>query len=58
MTHLDKVVYRALGDLKEQIAKEKDAGRLRELVIEINALLDLIETQLSRIERHQRSAED
>ena len=58
MTHLEKVVYRALGDLKEQIAKEKDAGRLRELVIQINALLDLIEAQLTRIERHHRSPLD
>ena len=58
MAHLDKVAYRALGDLKEQIAQEKDAGRLRELVIQINALLDLIEAQLARIERAHRSPID
>jgi hypothetical protein len=51
-------VYRAFGDLKEQIAKENDAGRLRELVIQINALLDLIDAQLARIERQQRSSPD
>ena len=58
MAHLDKLVYRAFGDLKEQIAKENDAGRLRELVIQINALLDLIDAQLARIERQQRSSPD
>ena len=58
MTHLAEVVYRALGNLKEQIATENDAGRLRELVIEINALLDLIELQLAIIERRQGSAKD
>ena len=58
MTHLTEVVYRALGDLKEQIATENDAGQLRELVIEISALLDLIELQLAIIERRQGSPKD
>jgi hypothetical protein len=58
MTHLTEVVYRALGDLKAQIAKENDAARLQGLVIEINALLDLIEIQLTKIERRQGSAKD
>jgi hypothetical protein len=46
------------GDLKAQIAKENDAARLQGLVIEINALLDLIEIQLTKIERRQGSAKD
>ena len=48
MTDLNNVINRALGDLKAQIVKEKDTGRLRDLVIEINALLDMVEAQMAK----------
>jgi hypothetical protein len=44
--HLSK----ALHDLKGLIAKERDPQNLRELVAEINTLLDMIEMQLARLE--------
>ena len=48
MTHLNEVINRALRDLKTQIVKEKDPGKLRDLVIEINALLDIVEAQVAK----------
>lgn len=50
MTDLNCVISRALRDLKAQIVKEKDPGRLRDLVIEINALLDMVEAQTEKID--------
>ena len=41
---------KALRDLKRLIAKERDPQNLRELVAEINTLLDMIEMQLARLE--------
>lgn len=43
-------VSKSLHDLKELIAKEQNPHNLRELVAEINSLLDLIEIQVARIE--------
>jgi hypothetical protein len=45
----DRVVRRALRDLTEQIGQVEDPARLRELVVEINRLLDTIESQASKL---------
>ena len=45
-----ELVSKSLHDLKELIAKEQNPNNLRELVSEINSLLDLIEIQVARIE--------
>lgn len=45
-----ELVSKSLHDLKELIAKEQNPHNLRELVAEINSLLDLIEIQVARIE--------
>jgi len=45
-----ELVSKSLHDLKEMIAKEQNPHNLRELVAEINSLLDLIEIQVARIE--------
>jgi hypothetical protein len=45
-----ELVSKSLHDLKELIAKEHNPHNLRELVAEINSLLDLIELQVARIE--------
>jgi hypothetical protein len=39
----------ALRDLREQIAKENDPEKLRELVLAINVLLNMIEEQVAKI---------
>jgi hypothetical protein len=49
MSHID-IAHNALNSLKDQIAKEKDPQRLRELISEINVLLDLIEKQVEKLE--------
>jgi hypothetical protein len=51
MTH--ELGSRALHDLREQIAKENDPEKLRELVIAINVLLNMIEEQVAKIEGQQ-----
>jgi hypothetical protein len=43
----------ALRALREQIVKETDPEKLRELVININALLNLIEDQVAKLEGQQ-----
>jgi hypothetical protein len=45
-----ELLSKSLHDLKELIAKEQNPHNLRELVAEINSLLDLIELQVARIE--------
>jgi len=50
MKHLNEVVNRAPRDLEAQIVKEKDPVNLRDLVIEINALLDMVEAQTAKID--------
>jgi hypothetical protein len=45
-----ELVSKYLHDLKELIAKEQNPHNLRELVAEINSLLDLIELQVAKIE--------
>jgi len=48
-----EITARALALLKQQIASENDSLALRELVIEINGVLDLIEQQLANIQAHE-----
>ncbi len=43
----------ALRDLREQIVKESDPEKLRELVINIDVLLNLIEDQVAKLEGKQ-----
>jgi hypothetical protein len=43
----------ALRDLREQIARESDPESLRQLVMNINALLNLIEDQVAKLEGQQ-----
>ena len=43
----------ALRDLREQIAREADPEGLRELVLNINVLLNMIEDQVANLERRQ-----
>lgn len=50
MAH-DAVVSKALIALREQIVNEEDPATLRQLVLEINALLSLLETQVAKLER-------
>jgi hypothetical protein len=49
MSH-SKITHNALNRLKQQIAKEKAPQRLRELILEINVLLDMIERQVEKLE--------
>ncbi|HTC94609.1 MAG TPA: hypothetical protein VK699_14305 [Terriglobales bacterium] len=49
MSH-DAVVSKALQELREHIGQEQDPNKLRDLVIEINTLLDIIERQVAKIE--------
>lgn len=49
MAHSESL-SKALRDLKDLIAKEQDPHNLRELVAEINTLLDMIEMQVARLE--------
>jgi hypothetical protein len=44
---------RALRDLREQIAREDDPENLRELVMNINVVLNLIEEQVAKLEGRQ-----
>ena len=39
-----------LRDLREQVTNEGDPEKLRQLVIEIDGLLNLIEEQMARLE--------
>jgi len=48
-----EITARALALLKQQIASANDSLALRELVIEINGVLDLIEQQLANIQAHE-----
>ena len=48
----------ALRDLREQIAREADPERLRELVININALLSMIEDQVVKLEGRESPPRD
>jgi hypothetical protein len=47
---LREVAQTALQSLKEQIETEKNPQDLRELVLQINVLLDLIEKQVEKLE--------
>jgi hypothetical protein len=49
----DHAISGALHELREQIGKEHDPSNLRDLVLEINRLLDMIEGQLAVIERRR-----
>jgi Arc/MetJ-type ribon-helix-helix transcriptional regulator len=54
----DEIVHRALRELRERIAQENDPGKLRDLVIEINALLDIIASQVTKLEGRQPSPQN
>jgi|GraSoiStandDraft_32_1057276.scaffolds.fasta_scaffold2171367_1 hypothetical protein len=43
----------ALRDLREQIARENDPERLRERMLNIHVLLNMIEDQVANLERRQ-----
>ena len=44
---------RAIDDLREQIAREDDPENLRELVMNINVVLNFIEEQVAKLEGRQ-----
>jgi len=48
-SHDTRVGSNALRDLREQIVKENDPEKLRELVVAINVLLNMIEEQVAKI---------
>jgi hypothetical protein len=54
----DEIVSSALRELKKVIAQENDAGKLRDLVIEINSLLDIIASQVTKLEGHQPNSKN
>ena len=49
----NQLASRALRDLREQISREDDHDNLRELVTNINLLLNLIEEQVAKLEGGQ-----
>jgi hypothetical protein len=53
---LDAVTSRLLRELTERIAREHDLEKLRELVVEINRLLDAIEEQIATLEGRSDSS--
>jgi len=53
---LNENISKALEYLRRDIAAQQDAEHLRELVVEINLILDLVEQQLSDIEKKQRDS--
>jgi len=46
----DNAVSGAWRKLRELAAKEQDTAKLREIVVEINCLLNVIEIQLAKVE--------
>jgi hypothetical protein len=46
----EDVVSRAIRELGEHAAQEQDPTNLRDLVIEINCLLDIIGAQIAKLE--------
>ena len=46
----DEVVSKSLRELAREIAEADDPAKLRQLVVEINKLLDAIEDQAARLE--------
>jgi hypothetical protein len=53
---LDTAMSRILRELTERVAKEHDLEKLRELVGEINRLLDAIEEQIATLEGRSNSS--
>jgi hypothetical protein len=51
---LDDPMARTLRELTEQAAKEQDPERLRQLVLGINTLLDIIERRVAEIQGRSR----
>ena len=47
---LDNPMSRVLRELTEQSAKEQDPEKLRQLVLGINTLLDIIERRVAELE--------
>jgi len=50
---LDNPMSRTLRELTAQVAKEQDPERLRQLVLGINTLLDIIERRVAEIQWEQ-----
>ena len=48
----------ALRDLREQIARENDPERLRELVLNSSVLLNMIEDQVAHLEEDRQFPQD
>ena len=48
----------ALRDLREQIARENDPERLREVVLNISVLLNMIEDQVTHLEEDRQFPRD
>ena len=46
---------RSFRDLREQLARENDPERLRELMLNINVLPNMVEDQVANLERRQFS---
>lgn len=46
-----RIVSRALRELAKQVSQAEDPSKLRDLVVEINTLLDEIEVQAARLEK-------
>jgi hypothetical protein len=47
---MSQEVCRALREVKEYAIAERDPKKLRDLVVEINGLLDVIEMQAAKLE--------
>lgn len=50
-----RIVSRALREVAKQVSKAQDPSKLRDLVVELNALLDKIEVQAARLEKQKSS---
>lgn len=51
---LDEQVSKSLLAIKESVSGERDPAKLRQLLVEINALLDLIERAVAKLEGRGR----
>jgi len=57
MSH-NETIFNALRELRACIPQEDDRDRLRQLVIEINTLPDMIEAQAAKIEGCQAPSDN
>ena len=47
---LNKIMSRALGELIEQATKEEDPDNLRQLILGLNSVLEVIEKRIAELE--------